>query len=112
MSIDYGDEDEWYYDDDDEEYDEEYDEEDEYEEDEDIEEDDEETFEPDEDIGDEGEPQSEYEEDQFVPTLLTDISGRIGSVRVVQTGETFVDVELDFLDIPGIDRYEIRITPA
>jgi hypothetical protein len=92
--------------------DEEYDDEEEYEEDDDAYEDDEETFEPDEDIGDEGESLAVPEPDPFIPELLTDISGYVGAVRVVKTGESYVDVELDFADINGLAGFEVRVTPT
>lgn len=103
-----------YYTDDVEEdfYDEEndYDEyEDEYE---DIEEDDEETFEPDEEIGGDGEVTTEQYPPPFIPELLTDISGRIGTVSIMETGTAKVDVILDFKDLAGISTYEVRVTPV
>lgn len=95
-------------------YDEEDDfEEDEYddEEDDDWEEDDEETFEPDEEVGGDGDITVEQEEPPPIPELLTDISGYVGKVTILETGTAKVDVELDFKEIPGIYVYEVRVTP-
>jgi hypothetical protein len=93
-----------------------YDDEDDYEEyedeyEEDIEEDDEETFEPDEEVGGDAEVSTDQYDDPFIPELLTDISGYIGTVSIMETGNAKVDVILDFKDLAGISTYEVRVTP-
>jgi hypothetical protein len=80
-------------------------------EEEEYEEDDEETFEPDNEVGGDGDVSIEQYDPPLIPELLTDISGYIGNVSIMETGMARVDVDLDFMDIPGITTYEVRVTP-
>lgn len=77
----------------------------------DFEEDDEETFEPDDEFGGDGDIEVDDYEPPPIPELLTDISGYVGTVAIMETGVAKVNVELDFKDIYGIYTYEVRVTP-